>query len=55
LGDASGIVATSQWCADLARDVMAAVGITNPPPVAALDLGTDPEQFHPGRDDGALR
>jgi phosphatidylinositol alpha-1,6-mannosyltransferase len=55
LGDASGIVATSAWCAQLARDVMHQVGISNPPPVAALDLGTDPEQFHPGRDTGTLR
>lgn len=55
LGDASGIVATSEWVAQLARDVMQEVGITSPPPVAALDLGTDPHQFHPERDSGTLR
>jgi glycosyltransferase involved in cell wall biosynthesis len=55
LGDAAGIVATSLWCADLARRVMDEVGISAPPPVAALDLGTDPEQFHPARDTGTLR
>jgi phosphatidylinositol alpha-1,6-mannosyltransferase len=55
MGDAAGIVATSQWCADLAREVMAEVGITVPPPVAALDLGTDPMQFHPNHDTGTLR
>lgn len=54
-GDAAGIVATSQWCADLARAVMQELGITSPPPVAALDLGTDPAQFHAGRNTGALR
>src|SRR6266566_4004624 len=31
------------------------VGVENPPPVAALDLGTDPVRFHPSRDTGALR
>jgi phosphatidylinositol alpha-1,6-mannosyltransferase len=55
LGDAAGIVATSQWCADLARDVMREIGVSAPPPVAALDLGTDPTQFRPDRDTGTLR
>jgi phosphatidylinositol alpha-1,6-mannosyltransferase len=55
LGDAAGIVATSGWSAELAREVMAEVGISNPPPIAALDLGTDPMQFRPDRDSGALR
>jgi phosphatidylinositol alpha-1,6-mannosyltransferase len=55
LGNASGIVATSKWVAELASDVMAQVGIERPPPVAALDLGTDPARFNPSRDTGALR
>jgi glycosyltransferase involved in cell wall biosynthesis len=55
LGHASGIVATSKWVADLASDVMRQVGIQNGPPVAALDLGTDPVRFNPSRDTGALR
>lgn len=55
LGDAAGIVATSEWVAQLAREVMKEVGIDVPPPVAALDLGTDPARFHPDRDTGALR
>jgi len=55
LGDAAGIVGTSAWVAELARDVMQDVGITEPPPVAALDLGTDPERFRPDADTGALR
>jgi len=54
-GDAAGIVATSEWVADLSREVLALVGVTNPPPVAALGLGTDPVQFNPRRDTGALR
>jgi phosphatidylinositol alpha-1,6-mannosyltransferase len=55
LGNASGIVATSKWVAELASDVMQQVGIEAPPPVAALDLGTDPARFNPSRDTGALR
>jgi phosphatidylinositol alpha-1,6-mannosyltransferase len=55
LGRARGIVANSAWTADLARDVMLATGVTMPPPVAAIDLGTDPAKFCPARDTGALR
>ena len=55
LGHASGIVATSRWVAQLASEVMYEVGVENPPPVSALDLGTDPVRFHPSRDTGALR
>ena len=55
LGHASGIVATSKWVAQLASEVMDEVRIEQPPPVAALDLGTDPVHFSPLRDTGALR
>jgi glycosyltransferase involved in cell wall biosynthesis len=55
LGNASGIVATSKWVADLAAAVMNEVGVERPPRVAALDLGTDPVHFSPSRDTGALR
>lgn len=55
LGNASGIVATSKWVAQLATDVMNEVGVEKAPPVAALDLGTDPVHFNPSRDTGALR
>jgi phosphatidylinositol alpha-1,6-mannosyltransferase len=55
LGQTAGIVATSKWVGQLASEVMAEVGVVNPPPVAALDLGTDPVHFHPSRDTGALR
>ena len=55
LGSAAGIVATSRWVAELAGEVMDAVGVTSMPPVSALDLGTDPAVFHPGRDTAVLR
>ena len=55
LGNASGIVATSKWVAQLASDVMSEIGVQHPPRVAALDLGTDPIHFSPARDTGALR
>ena len=51
---ALGIVANSRWTADLARDTVARFG-ARPIPVAAIDLGTDPEFFSPRRDTGALR
>jgi phosphatidylinositol alpha-1,6-mannosyltransferase len=54
-GDAAGIVANSRWTASVTDDLMRQVGIGAPPPVAAIDLGTDPEHFHPGRDSSALR
>jgi phosphatidylinositol alpha-1,6-mannosyltransferase len=34
---------------------MREVGVRLPPPVAAIDLGTDPAHFRPERDTGALR
>lgn len=55
LGNAAGIAATSQWVADLTAEVMADVGVTTPPPVAALALGTDPTTFTPSQDRGNLR
>jgi len=55
LGNASGIVATSKWVAQLASEVMNEVGVETAPRVAALDLGTDPVHFNPSLDTGALR
>jgi phosphatidylinositol alpha-1,6-mannosyltransferase len=55
LGNASGIVATSRWVAELAGEVMDLVGIESMPPVGAFDLGTDPVRFHPSWDTGSLR
>jgi phosphatidylinositol alpha-1,6-mannosyltransferase len=55
MGEAAGIVATSTWVADLARDVLEQIEVKTPPPVAALDLGTNPSVFSPSRDAGLLR
>jgi phosphatidylinositol alpha-1,6-mannosyltransferase len=55
LGDAAGIIATTEHVAILAREVMEETGISQQPPVAALGLGTDPALFAPGRDSGTLR
>ncbi len=41
--------------ARLASDVINEVGVEKPPPVAALDFGTDPVHFNPSHDTGALR
>jgi phosphatidylinositol alpha-1,6-mannosyltransferase len=54
-GRAAGVVANSAYTAELARAVRHEVGVEAPPPVAAIDLGTDPLQFSPARDSGALR
>ncbi|MEO7368042.1 MAG: glycosyltransferase family 4 protein [Gemmatimonadaceae bacterium] len=54
-GEASGVAATSQWVADLTRDVMKQVGVKQMPPIAALDLGTDPDNFAPSKDGRRLR
>ena len=55
LGDSRGIIAISRWTAELARAVMHEAGIKRPPPVAAIDLGTDPSFFRPDRDTGLIR
>lgn len=52
---AAGIVAISAWTAELARETLDLLGVRNHPPIATIDLGTDPAQFHPGRETGALR
>ncbi len=53
--DSAGVVAISDWSAALCRDVMAQSGVAHVPPVLVNPLGTDPEQFQPGRNTGALR
>lgn len=55
LGQAAGVAATSKWVADLTESVMKQVGVKRIPPIAALDLGTDPELFSPGKNTGRLR
>jgi phosphatidylinositol alpha-1,6-mannosyltransferase len=52
---ACGVVAISAWSAALAREVMATLGVHRPPPVAGIELGTDPRHFAPARDRGQLR
>ncbi|HET7458930.1 MAG TPA: glycosyltransferase family 4 protein [Gemmatimonadaceae bacterium] len=54
-GDAAAVVANSPWTARVTEDAMRAAGVAHPPPVVAIDLGTDPDHFHPTRDTGALR
>lgn len=51
---ALGIVANSRWTAELARDTLTLFK-ARPVPIAAIDLGTDPDFFTPRRDTGALR
>ena len=53
--DAVGVVANSDWSAALTREVMREIGVANPPAVAAIDLGTDPDHFSPARNSGHLR
>lgn len=55
MGNASGIVANSRWTADITREVLTVAGVSRPPEVAAIDLGTDPHWFRPDRDTRALR
>lgn len=55
LGAARGIVAISDWTATQVRVLLAALDVTRPPPVAVIALGTDPLQFNPAHDRGALR
>ncbi len=55
LGGASGIIALSKWNAELAGEVLGEVGVKSPPPIAAIDLGTDPSRFHHARDSRHLR
>lgn len=51
---ALGIVANSAWTAGLARETLALFA-ARPVPVAAIELGTDPDFFSPRRDAAALR
>lgn len=54
-GDARGVVANSAWTASLAHDVMREVGCRRVPPIATIDLGTDPAFFTPARDQARMR
>lgn len=52
---AAGIVANSAYTGDLAEQVMRDIGVEHLPPVARIDLGTDPQAFGADRDTRALR
>ena len=51
----AGIVANSAWTAETAWALFQALGIDVADRIVAIDLGTDPEQFRPENDRGALR
>ena len=55
LGDAAGIVASSDDVASRVRDLMTQARISQHPTVAAPGLGADPALFGPDRDTGTLR
>jgi phosphatidylinositol alpha-1,6-mannosyltransferase len=55
LGGANGIVALSRWNAELAAEVLDEVGVRSHPPITAIDLGTDPDRFHPSRSSARMR
>ena len=55
LGDSAGIIATTEPVADIVREVMTDLRLSDPPPVRAIPVGADPELFSPGRDSGTLR
>jgi glycosyltransferase involved in cell wall biosynthesis len=55
LGQASGIVATSSWVAQITAELMAQLELKEPPPIGAFDLGTDPDFFNPRKDARQLR
>jgi phosphatidylinositol alpha-1,6-mannosyltransferase len=54
-GHAAGVVAISRWTTATTRQLMEEIGVRRPPPIADIDLGTDPAQFTPARDLGRLR
>jgi len=55
LGRCAGIVANSAWTAETAWALCETLGIDAADRIATIDLGTDPDQFRPDNDRGALR
>jgi phosphatidyl-myo-inositol dimannoside synthase len=55
VGDASAIVANSEWTATITRQLATELGLRTPPDVHVIELGTDPAWFRPDRDSGQLR
>ena len=53
--DSAGVVAISDWSAELAGAVMGEAGVRRPPPILVNPLGTDTAYFTPTRATGALR
>lgn len=54
MGRAAGIVSISRATTGMAESYLREIGVSDVP-IASIDLGTDPEQFHPRNDRGALR
>lgn len=54
-GNAAGVVAISRWTTATTKQLFEEIGVRHPPPIADIDLGTDPAQFTPARDLGRLR
>ncbi|MFN8571667.1 MAG: glycosyltransferase family 4 protein [Gemmatimonadaceae bacterium] len=55
LGGTRGVVAISDWTADITRTLLDRLELEAPPPVAVIPLGTDPVQFQPSNDRRQLR
>ena len=53
--NARGIVGTSEWVADITRDLLQQLRISEAPPIGSFDLGTDPDFFNPRKDTRRLR
>jgi phosphatidylinositol alpha-1,6-mannosyltransferase len=53
--DSAGVVAISDWSAELCRAIMGQAGVERTPPILINPLGTDPQYFRPSRDAGTLR
>lgn len=55
LGEAAAIVANSVWTADRTRELALELRLLREPRIEVIELGTDPRQFQPSNDTGALR
>lgn len=55
LSQCGGVVANSAWTAETAWALFQTLGIDADDRIVAIDLGTDPQQFRPENDRGALR
>jgi phosphatidylinositol alpha-1,6-mannosyltransferase len=55
LGEAAAVLATSAWTAERVRELAAELRLPRAPRIETIELGTDPAQFDPSNDTGALR